>query len=92
MTHSKKTMIDLPIEKINARVRVNYKRRIRLLCKDIGIDSFSNRDMWRLLNRLMLIAGAGIVERDLTIVIRLYARELIGRNELTYEQQQELST
>ena len=85
-------MLDLPREKINARVRVNYKRRIRLLCKNIGIDSFSNRDMFRLLNRMMLVAGAGIAERDLTVVIRLYARELIGRNELTYDQQKELLT
>ena len=85
-------MIDLPMEKINARVRVNYKRRIRLLHKSIGINPLSNVDMTRLLNRLMLVAGSGIAERDLTVVIRLYARELIGRNELTDEQQQELST
>ena len=85
-------MIDLPIEKINARVRVNYKRRIRLLHKSIGIPALSNVDMTRLLNRLMLVAGSGIAERDLTVVIRLYAREIIGRNELTNEQQQELST
>lgn len=85
-------MIDLPMEKINARVRVNYKRRIRLLCKEIGIGPLGNPDMARLLNRLMLVAGAGIAERDLMVVLRLYARELIGRNELTYEQQQGLPT
>ncbi len=79
-------------EEIQRRVRWRYKKRVRELCKLIGIDSFGNREMLRLMNRLMLIAGGGIADRDLHVIVRLYNRELIGRREIGSKEQKELLT
>lgn len=65
-------------EKKKAR-RGNHARRIAYLQKDIGIEPWSERETRRLLTRLDNVAGDGVTDPDLRVIVRLYNRELVGR-------------
>ncbi len=78
-------------EQMRARLRMRYKRRARAMIKDMHVRHWTAPDMLRFLDRLELIAGDAVVERDLRVLVRMYNRELIGRWKLQREKLKEIN-
>ncbi len=61
----------------------SYRRRVRALRADIGIKPWPRDAMAVFIERLIHVAGEGIGEYDLRVLVRMYNRELVGRDQST---------
>ena len=65
--------------KIPDSYRRSMKRRVRNHLNSMGLPALPRNVMHYLLDRMYNIAGEGINEKDLRVVVRLFRREMIGR-------------
>jgi hypothetical protein len=63
--------------------RRNMRRRADLLCAEMGLPLWTDSEISPLMSRLAFIAGEGLTDPDLRVIVRLYNRELIGRRGLS---------
>lgn len=66
-------------EYLSERYRASMARRVLDMRDQLEYEPWTRRETNDLIERLSFIAGEGINDVDLRVLVRLYNRELIGR-------------